>query len=56
MQIYNPESMVSVSQQPGWITITAAAYFAVDVFFFIGGFLSCVVIIEKLSKANKASL
>ncbi|CAD8115428.1 unnamed protein product [Paramecium sonneborni] len=36
--------------EPGWLTLTPAAYFAVDTFFFVGGFLAAVLLLEKLTK------
>ncbi|CAD8107262.1 unnamed protein product [Paramecium primaurelia] len=36
--------------EPGWVTLTPAAYFAVDTFFFVGGFLAAVLLLEKLTK------
>lgn len=34
--------------EAGWVTLTPAAYFAVDTFFFVGGFLAAVLLLEKL--------
>ncbi|CAD8211140.1 unnamed protein product [Paramecium pentaurelia] len=36
--------------EPGWLTLAPAAYFAVDTFFFVGGFLAAVLLLEKLTK------
>ncbi len=48
--VSNLESIPHVSSMIGWATITPAAYFAVDVFFFVGGFLSSVLLLDKFSK------
>jgi peptidoglycan/LPS O-acetylase OafA/YrhL len=54
-QVYNPVSLFYIIGDPGWLTLCAAGYYAVDVFFFIGGFLSCVVILEKFEKSKRLS-
>ena len=40
----------TITREAGWVTISAAAYFAVDVFFFVGGFLAAVLVLDKLLK------
>jgi peptidoglycan/LPS O-acetylase OafA/YrhL len=47
-------SVLYIMGNAGWITILPAAYYAVDIFFFIGGFLSCVIILEKMEKSEKS--
>jgi peptidoglycan/LPS O-acetylase OafA/YrhL len=48
----NEGSFLYVTGEFGWMTLAPAAYFAVDVFFFIGGFLSCVLMEEKFRKTS----
>lgn len=38
------------------MTLTPSAYFAVDVFFFIGGFLAAVLVLEKMMKMKRIRL
>lgn len=40
----------------GWVTLAPSAYFAVDVFFFLGGFLAAYMVIEKMTKMKKLTL
>jgi peptidoglycan/LPS O-acetylase OafA/YrhL len=49
----NVASFPILVKQTGWITLTPAAYFAVDVFFFIGGFLTGVLLVRKLLSMKK---
>lgn len=37
---------------PGLVTLTPAAYFAVDVFFWIGGFLITIGLVSKMKKSK----
>jgi peptidoglycan/LPS O-acetylase OafA/YrhL len=53
LSMRNPLSWVSVVETPGLMTLGAAAYYAVDVFFFIGGFLTSVLLVEKLRKMKE---
>lgn len=47
---YNLSDVPYMLQQGGWITLCPAAYYAVDVFFFVGGFFSSVLVLEKILK------
>lgn len=53
---YNIQDLIYIIQEPGWITLVPAAYFAVDVFFFIGGFLAAVLVLEKLLKMRSVKM
>jgi hypothetical protein len=46
----NPSDAKAILEAPGWISFVPPAYFAVDVFFFIGGILAAVLVTEKLAK------
>lgn len=52
----NPNDIVTLIESPGWVTLCPSAFFSVDVFFFIGGFLSAVVVIDKLNKMKRINL
>ena len=43
----NTTTFMETAKQVGWMTLAPAAYYAVDIFFFMGGFLSCVLMEEK---------
>lgn len=49
----NTADASSIIEKPGFVTLAPSAYFAVDVFFFMGGFLAAVLVIEKLVKMKK---
>jgi peptidoglycan/LPS O-acetylase OafA/YrhL len=52
----NPADTNAILEKPGFITLAPAAYFAVDVFFFLGGFLAAVLVLEKITKIRKISI
>ena len=43
----------AIMSDVGWVTLAPSAYFAVDVFFFLGGFLAAYMVIEKLTKMKR---
>jgi peptidoglycan/LPS O-acetylase OafA/YrhL len=43
-------------QTPGLSTLAASAYYAVDVFFWIGGFLITITLAEKMLTMKKVIL
>jgi peptidoglycan/LPS O-acetylase OafA/YrhL len=44
---------MTMVETTGWVTLAPSAYFAVDVFFFIGGFLAAVLVLEKILKLKR---
>jgi peptidoglycan/LPS O-acetylase OafA/YrhL len=42
-----------IIESVGFVTLAPSAYFAVDVFFFLGGFLAAFMVIEKLRNMKK---
>lgn len=52
MNIKNWMETINILQTPGVPTLVPAAYFAVDTFFWIGGFLVTIGFIEQLKKAR----
>ena len=48
--ISNTADAISIIEKPGFVTLAPSAYFAVDVFFFLGGFLAAFLVLEKLVK------
>ena len=46
--ISNISDFATIIETPGWVTLGGGAFFAVDVFFFLGGFLAAVLVLDKL--------
>lgn len=49
----NLADLATAASTAGWVTLGPSAYFAVDVFFFIGGFLAAVIVLEKIMKLKR---
>lgn len=52
-QANNILSLFDEIVKPGMITLVPSAYFAVDVFFFMGGLLAAALGVNKIAKMNK---
>jgi peptidoglycan/LPS O-acetylase OafA/YrhL len=56
LNIKNWVSTMDLLQTPGLSTLAASAYYAVDVFFWIGGFLITITLAEKMLTMKKVIL
>ena len=52
MNIKNWMETIEILQTPGLPTLVPAAYFAVDVFFWIGGFLVTIGLLDQIAKSK----
>jgi peptidoglycan/LPS O-acetylase OafA/YrhL len=53
MNVKNWIETIDILTTPGIVTLVAAAYFAVDTFFWIGGFLVTIGLLEQMEKMGK---
>lgn len=55
MNLKNWIDSLEILTTPGLATLVPAAYFAVDVFFWIGGFLITIGLVSKMKKSKAVS-
>lgn len=56
MNLKNWVDSLEILTKPGIATLVPAAYFAVDVFFWIGGFLITIGLVSKMRKSRTVSV
>lgn len=56
MNLKNWVDSEQILTTPGLVTLSPAAYFAVDVFFWIGGFLITIGLVAKMRKSKAVKL
>ena len=56
MNLRNWVDYLEILTSPGLVTLVPAAYFAVDIFFWIGGFLITIGLISKMKKSKSVNI